>query len=166
MSFKLPKLLKNFDLKINGVSQAGRVLELTPPAITPEIMQVKAGRLLPIPVITGFKSNFKASVVMAEYSTLMQNLVGLDFASFFIANGAVNDDTSTSYTSATVIMRGYVSYTPATWKPGSMAKDKYDITLTFFQYAGAGTITMHSDGHKYLINGVDMIESIKNKIAI
>lgn len=166
MSFQLPKLLKNFDLKVNGVSQGGRILEFTPPSITPTIMQVKAGRILPLSVIAGFDSNFKASIVMAEYSTILQSLVGLDIPSIFIANGAVNDDGSTSYTSATVVMQGVVSYTPATWKPGSMAKDKYDLTLSFFQYVGAGSITMYADGHMYLVNGIDIIERIKNKIKM
>ena len=166
MSFQLPKLLKNFDLKVNGASQGGRILEFTPPSITPTIMQVKAGRLMPISVISGFDSNFKASITMAEYSTILQNLTGLNIPSIFVANGAVNDGGSTSYTSVTVVMQGFVSYTPATWKAGSMVKDKYVITLTFFQYIGAGTITMHSEGHRYMINGVDVIELIKNKIKM
>ena len=166
MPVVMPKTLKNMNLKVLGQQQAGRILELNPPAINFTYLKAKAGRLIPVPVPIGFASDFKFSFTMAEYSTLLHSLVGSDTPVLYTALGSLNDDESPSTTPVRIDMTGYLSYSPSKWSAGSGTKDKYDLVCLTCNYTGTSMIMMDANSHIYMVNGVDIIDSIKNKIAI
>jgi P2 family phage contractile tail tube protein len=166
MSFKFPKTLKNFSLEVDGKNQAGRVLELTPPALAFQIMTVKAGRLIPVPVVAGVSAVMKATFTMAEYSKELQNKVGKPDVQTFKASGSLNDDKSTTTTKATITMKGFLSYTPSVWKAGQMTQDKYEVQLEYFRFDGQGSIELDGKNHKYTVDGEDIVETIRGKIKV
>ena len=166
MPVLMPKTLKNMNLKVLGQQQAGKILELTPPSISITYLKAKAGRLIPVPIPIGFESDFKFSFTMAEYSTLLHSFVGSDIPILYTALGSLNDDESPSTEGVRIDITGYLSYSPSVWKPGGSTKDNYNLVCTRCIYTGTAIILIDVEAHIYMVNGIDVIESIKNKIRL
>ena len=162
----MPRSILNMNLKIAGQQQAGRVLELNPPDINFTYLKAKAGRLIPVPVPIGFTSDFKFSFTMAEYSQILHSFVGNDTPILYTALGSLNDNESPSTSGVRIDMTGYLSYSPSAWKAGSGTQDKYDLVCLSCIYTGTTVIMMDVNSHIYMVNGIDIIESIKGKIKV
>ncbi len=167
MAIQMPKGLRNLNVFVDGESYAGRILSLKPPNIALNVEPYSNALITPIPLVTGVSGVLKASFVLAEFSKEIQNKVGKDNTTL-IAKGALSDDESINSDAVLVVMKGIISnYSPSIWEARKGTKDKYTISLSYFKFSGhSGNLELDTENNKYVVDGEDIVETIRNKINI
>jgi len=168
MSLRLPSSLKNFNLHIEGVGYAGVIEQFVPPKITVQTEEYRGSGLdTPVSLDMGIAA-MQASWTMAEWSSDVQNLVGVvGGGTSLTAYGAINDDSSLSAIGVKITMRGQITESdPGTWKAGVKTQHKYTMKLRYLRIETDGNINVEIDieNMKRVINGVDQIEILRDKI--
>lgn len=168
MGLQLPRSLKNFNLHIEGIGYAGRIEHFTPPKIAVATEEYKGSGLdTPVLLDMGVQS-LSASWVMAEWSSDVMNLVGIVGSNTSItAYGAIHDDSTNNAVGVVITMRGQIIESdPGNWQAGTKTQHKYTISLRYLRITTGGVtnVEIDTENMKRVINGVDQVEVIRNKI--
>jgi len=165
------KILKNFNLFVDGRGFAGNVKELKLPDLTIKEEDFRAGGMdAPVGVDMGMEK-LVVTFTTAKHCKDTLALFGVSASSGtvpLIARGAVESlDGSTE--SVKVTMQGKVmKVEQSAWQPGSETTHTYTATLSYYKYEQGGTAIHEIDipNMKRVINGKDMLEAQRNALGL
>lgn len=140
----LPKILKNFNLYVDGRGYAGRVEEITLPKLTIKTEEFQgAGMSAPVEIDLGMEK-LEMEMTFAEYDPELFKLFGLTNGAevgFTIRGGL---ESGTEVAPVVINVRGYFKEMDFdTWKPAEKATLKCSVACKYY---------------KLNINNTDMIE--------
>lgn len=142
----LPKILKNFNLFVDGRGYAGRVEEITLPKLTIKTEEFQgAGMSAPVEIDLGMEK-LEMEMTFAEYDKELFKLFGLTNGSevAFTIRGAIQA-TNSEAEAVVVNARGYFKEMDFdSWKPAEKATLKCSVACNYY---------------KLNINNTDMIGS-------
>jgi P2 family phage contractile tail tube protein len=143
----LPKILKNFNLYVDGRGYAGRVEEITLPKLTLKTEEfLGAGMSAPVEIDMGMEK-LEMDLTFAEYDPELFKLFGLTNGSeiAFTIRGVLG---GTDAEFVIINVRGFFKELDLdTWKPAEKAALKCSIACTYY---------------KLSINGIELIEMVRN----
>ncbi|WP_353571482.1 phage major tail tube protein [Candidatus Albibeggiatoa sp. nov. BB20] len=165
MAITTPFTLKNFNAKIDGDDQSGLLLSINVPSISPNIATHTTGMGTPVPVFMGFSGYPKLEFETAEYGKLQKHIGKLDGITIS-GYGSLNDNSDTSKV-VEMTAKGIVSYKPSSWTPSGTTKDKYEMACYYVSYSGnGGNVTVDTKSNKFIVDGEDLIETLRGRIKI
>lgn len=161
----LPKVLKNFNLYIDGVGYAGLAEEITLPKLELATEEYRAaGMLGPVDIDLGL-SGLSLEFTLGEYNDAVIKLWGTTDAggiNLRFLGGAVSEDGSGT-SAIEVSARGrWKTLDPGTVKGKDLAKLKVTAPLTYYRYSVNGSPLVEIDliAGKQSVNGTDMMASV------
>ncbi len=167
----IPKILKNFNLFVDGNGYAGVVEELTVPKLSVKMDDHYAGGMdAPIALEMGMEK-LECDFTLCEYDPAIINLFGLrDGAQvgLTLRGGLDNEDVNT-VTPVVVSLRGaWKEIDLGSWKAGEKAPLKVSVTLRYYKLEIDGTELVEIDVNNMVrkINGTDQLESMRSAIGL
>ena len=169
MAAKIPKVLKNFNIMVDGFGCAGLCEEVELPELKKHEEKFRgAGMDAPVALDLGMEElNLKMSfaehleVIYRQFGLVDGNAVGVTF------RAAKADDTSV--VAIEVVARGSYSLIPASKvKAGEKGMLEATMALRYYRLTigGAKLIEIDIEAGTRIINGVDQLASIRNAISI
>lgn len=171
MPIQLPKVLKNFNVFVDGVGQAGIVNEIQLPKINVKTEEHRAGGMdLPVKLDMGMEA-LEAILTFGELAVDMLKLFGLlDKPGVPITvRGAMQAQGSTEVTPVVVAMAGgWSAIDMGTWKAGDPNTTTYTVALTYYKLTIGGTDIIEIDVLNMVrkINGVDALEGQRTALGL
>ena len=167
----IPKILKNFNVTVDGRGYAGRVDECLLPKLTIQTEEHRAGGMdAPIEIDMGMEK-LEAELTFAEYDHELFRLFGLvnGAAVKITLRGAIQADGRGETEAVVVNLRGaFKELDAGTWQAGDKATLKcmiaaryYKLTINDDKLIEIDTVNM-----KRIINGTDQLETIRKAIGI
>ena len=165
----IPKILKNFNLFIDGRGYAGKCEEVNPPKLNIKTEEYQAGGLdAPISIDMGMEK-LEASFTLSEYDKDVLKQFGLitGNAVQLTLRGALQDDTNIS--SIIIKLRGlYTEMDMGKFSAGE--KSTLSCTMACRYYSleidGEQLIEIDIDNMTRIINGVDKLAEIRSAMGI
>jgi len=165
----IPKVLKNFNLFVDGRGYAGKCDEITPPKLTLKVDEHRAGGMdVPVELDMGMeKLNMEAT--LAEYVAEVISLFGLTTSGVkaLTLRGALEGDEGV--VPVVINIRATVKEIDlGTWKAGEKAAKKLQFACRYFKYTQDGTELVEIDVENMIrkINGVDQLEAQRKALGI
>jgi P2 family phage contractile tail tube protein len=165
----LPKILKNFNLYVDGRGYAGRIEELSLPKLTIKTEEFQgAGMSAPIEVDMGMEK-LEAELTFAEYDPEVFKLFGLTNGSevAFTIRGAVQ---STGAPDAVVVnLRGFFKELDFdSWKPAEKATLKCSVACIYYKLSIDGVELIEVDPINMIrnVNGSDQLAKFREILQI
>ncbi|PKR55062.1 phage major tail tube protein [Thalassospira marina] len=162
----LPKILKNFNIIIDGIGMVGLAEEVVLPVLERDTEEFRGGGMLgPVELDLGMNA-MKLEATIIENSPNIIKAFGLADASgvqtrFLGAQQA--DDSSNSVTAIEVSVRGrWKKIDMGTVKGGDLAKMKIELPITYYKYTANGDVLVEID----LVNGKEVIGSVDRQQGI
>lgn len=171
MGSRVPKVLYNFNVHIDGVGYAGLATEIKLPDLSYKIEEHLAGGLdHPYPINMSLES-MEMTLTFAEVNGDIAKLVGIfnGGSTRIQCYGALNDNTSQSSDPVQVTAEGnFTKYESTAWKAGEKTEEKYTFKPIVYQETIAGTKTVDIDtlNMKRVIGGTDYLEQIRSNIKL
>ncbi len=168
MSFQLPRKLKNFNLFVDGIGFAGRAEEASLQTLNVKSEDHTAGLDTPYPVDMGMETP-SLFFDLAEPSGDVIKFVGKDQEVSVRLIGTMNDDSSPSSQAIEITARGFIgSADLGNWNAGiQKVSPKFTMKLVYVKVtAPSGTFELDIRNNKRMVNGTDVVESIRGKIKI
>ena len=165
-----PRILKNFNLFVDGRGQAGKIDELELPTLTIKTEEHRAGGMdAPAELDMGMEA-LSAGFTLAEYDENVLSLFGLadGNAVQLTARGALQKD-GEPVTPVVVNMRGMLKEAElGTWQAGEKATPKFTIALRYYRYESGGVVLHEIDVENMvrIVNGVDQLAQIRAAIGV
>ena len=165
----IPKILKNFNLFVDGRGYVGRVEEVNPPKLTIKTEEFRGGGMDAPATIDMGMEKLEASFTLAEYDKEVLKQFGLisGNAVQVTLRGAMQDDDST--TSIIIRLRGM--YTEMDMgKFGAGEKGTLACTLAARYYAlemgGESLIEVDIDNMTRIIAGEDKMAAVRDALGL
>lgn len=165
----LPKILKNFNVFVDGRGYAGRVEEITLPKLTIKTEEYQgAGMSAPVEIDMGMEK-LEMDLTFSEYDQELFKLFGLTNGSEFALTirGALQ---GTGDSSPVIInVRGYFKEMDFdSWKPAEKATLKYSVTCNYYKLTIDGVELIEIDPINMIrnINGSDQLSKIKEILQV
>jgi P2 family phage contractile tail tube protein len=171
MAIQMPKVLKAFNVFVEGVGYAGRAKKFKLPELGSKLEEHRgAGMDFARQMDVGME-NLEASLTMAEFSPEILKLVSIYNGSNtqVTLRGAYNDDSSPEATPMECKMRGaFHKVAIREHESGTPGEDEYTINLKFIQLTAAGEELYSIDNDNMIrrIGGVDQLESQRAAIGL
>lgn len=169
---QIPRVLKNFNLIVDGRGYAGKIAELVLPKLTRKMEEYRGGGMnAPIEIDMGMEK-LECEFSLKEYSEDVLKLFGLvDHAGVALrAKGALEaDDASGTVTPVEVTMRGrWREIDGGTWKPGEESAMKVAVALSYYKYVSDGATLIEIDvaNMTEVIDGTDRMAQIREAIGV
>ena len=165
----MTKILKNFNLFVDGRGYAGRAEEVTPPKLTIKTEELRAGGMdAPISIDLGMEK-LECGFSLVEYDPNLMQQFGLisGNAVQVTLRGALVDDETT--TPMTIQMRGmYTELDFGTFKAGDKNTLKCNVACRYYSLTIDGTqlIEIDVDNMVRNINGTDQMAEIRAALGI
>lgn len=163
-------VLKNINLFVDGRGYAGQVASVTPPNLTLQTEEFRAGGMdAPIDVTMGMEK-MEASFVLRKYDADVLALFGVAEGSIvpLTFRGALESYDGT-VTPVIMNMRGKITgMDPGTWTPGELADLTITVSLNYFKQQH-GSRTVHEidvENMVRTINGTDVLARIRSALAM
>lgn len=167
----IPRVLKNFNLFVDGGGYAGRVAELVQPKLTRKMEEFRGGGMnAPIELDMGMEK-LECEFTLKEYSEDVLKLWGLTNPSGVSVRfkGALEaDDASGTVTPVEIVVRGrWREIDGGTWKAGEESTMKVSIACSYYRYASNGETLIEIDVPNMIENvgGVDRLAEIRSAIG-
>lgn len=163
----IPRILKNFNLFVNGVGYAGLVEEAEIPAIKLKMDEHRVGGMDGVFEIEMGQEAMSSKLTMAEHNEDL--ILALATRTRFQLRGSIQRDTSGQTTAVVVEMQGKVkTWTPGGMKAGDPGKPEHEIAVDYFRFNMGGVDLMEIDVENMVrkIGGVDQLAAIRADIAI
>jgi hypothetical protein len=165
----VPKIIKNFNLLVDGNTFAGLVQEVKLPDLKIKKELQRAGGMdAPRPIDLGmeememgFTMDEHSPLIFRQFGLINQNAVQLTFKA-----AQVDDTTVTPYL---INVRGmYVEQRLGTIKNGDMAKLEATLSLRYYKLSIAGNVLHEIDVDNMIrtIDGVDQMKQIRDAIGL
>jgi P2 family phage contractile tail tube protein len=167
----LPKILKNFNLFIDGLGMAGLAEEITLPKLELQTEEYEAaGMLGPVELDLGMNA-LKLEFTLAEFYADVLKYWGIADAGGINARflGAVVSGDGSSTDAIEVSVRGrWKSLDFGTAKKKELAKLKVEMPLTYFKYSANSDVLVEIDmiSGKQVVNGTDLTAAILQALSI
>lgn len=165
----MTKILKNFNLFVDGRGYAGRAEEVTPPKLTIKTEELRAGGMdAPISIDLGMEK-LECGFSLVEYDpNLMQQfgLISGNAVQVTLRGALVDDETATPMT---IQMRGmYTELDFGTFKAGDKSTLKCNVACRYYSLTIDGTqlIEIDVDNMVRNINGTDQMAEIRAALGI
>lgn len=165
----LPKILKNFNVFVDGRGFAGRVDEITLPKLTIKTEEYQgAGMSAPVEIDMGMEK-LEMDLTFSEYDQELFKLFGLTNGSEFALTirGALQ---GTGDTSPVVInVRGYFKEMDFdSWKPAEKATLKCSVACNYYKLTIDGVELIEIDPVNMIrnVNGIDQLSEVRQALQI
>ena len=165
----LPKILKNFNVYVDGRGYAGRVEELTLPKLTIKTEDFQgAGMSAPVEIDLGMEK-LEMEMTFAEYDPELFKLFGLTNGSAvaFTIRGAL--ESAGEAAPVVVNVRGYFKEMDFdTWTPAEKASLKCSVACNYYKLTMNGVELVEIDPVNMVrnINGSDQLSSLREALQI
>lgn len=165
----IPKILKNFNVYVDGRGYAGRVEEITLPKLTIKTEEfLGAGMAAPVEIDMGMEK-LEMDLTFAEYDTELFKLFGLTNGSetAFTIRGAIQGAGNTE--SVVINVRGFFKELNCdTWKPAEKAALKCSIACTYYKLSIAGVELIEIDPINMVrnVNGSDQLSAFREILQV
>lgn len=165
-----PRVLKNFNLFVDGRGYAGRVDELELPTLTVKTEEHRAGGMdSPIAIDMGTEA-LEASFTMADYDADLLKLWGLSDGNAVqvTARGALQRDGEDAVP-VVVNLRGAITQTePGGWTAGEKATPGFTLAARYYRLTidGEDVIEIDVENMVRTVGGVDQLAGIRAAIGL
>jgi len=168
---QIPRVLKNFNLVVDGRGYAGKVAELVLPKLTRKMEEWRGGGMAaPVELDMGMEK-LECEFSLKEYSEEVLKLWGLvDHAGCTLRfKGALEaDDAAATVTPVEVAVRGrWREIDGGTWKPGEETSMKVAVACSYYKYTSDGQTLIEIDVPNMveIVDGTDRMAQIREAIG-
>ncbi|GHT94618.1 phage major tail tube protein [Alphaproteobacteria bacterium] len=165
----LPKILKNFNVFVDGRGYAGKVEEVSLPKLSLKTDEFRAGGMdAPVEIDLGMEK-LEADLTFAEYDSELIKLFGLTEGNevALTLRGVIQ---STGNADSVIInLRGIIKEMDfGSWKPADKATLKCSISCAYYKLSIADNNLVEIDAVNMIrkINGVDQLSSHRTILGI
>ena len=165
----LPKILKNFNVFVDGRGYAGKIDEITLPKLTIKTEEYRAGGMdIPINIDIGMEK-LEAELTFAEYDSELFRLFGLinNNAVSLTLRGGLQGSSDTE--SVVINLRGlFKELDFGSWKPAEKATLKCTVAANYYKLTIDGKELIEIDAENMIrkIDGVDQMASMRTALGI
>ncbi|MBA8757837.1 phage major tail tube protein [Wolbachia pipientis] len=165
----LPKILKNFNVFVDGRGYAGKIDEITLPKLTIKTEEYRAGGMdIPINIDMGMEK-LEAELTFAEYDSELFRLFGLinNNAVSLTLRGGLQGSSDTE--SVVINLRGlFKELDFGSWKPAEKATLKCTVAANYYKLTIDGKELTEIDAENIIrkIDGVDQMASMRTALGI
>ena len=160
-----PEVLKNMNLSVDGVGQAGAIKSIALPEIAYSVEDYKAGGLdMPIEIETGMEK-LSLSFTVNRIDSRLQ--AGLGQSVSYTVRGALDEDGQVK--PFVIKMRGRANKVArGALEAGTMAETTVDVNLRYYEEIIDGKTVTKIDAERMirLINGVDQLADQRAAIGV
>ena len=171
MGVQIPKVLRAFNVNIEGQGYAGKAIEIKLPNLEYKYEDhLAAGMDHPWPIDLA-QEKMEMELTFAEVNADLKKLVGIfnGCKTKIMCWGAINDGTSPEAQNVTIIAEGVFSkHEHTSWKSGEKTEEKYTFRPVFYKETvdGSDTTEVDTENFKRLVGGTDQLESIRAAIKL
>ncbi len=165
----LPKILKNFNLFVDGRGYAGRVDEITLPKLTVKTEDYQgAGMSAPVEIDLGMEK-LEMDMTFSEYDVELFKLFGLTNGAevAFTVRGALEGNGETL--PVVINARGYFKEIDFdSWKPSEKASLKCSVACNYYKLTINGVELIEIDPVNMVqnVNGSDQLSEVRQALQI
>lgn len=165
----LPKILKNFNLFVDGRGYAGRIDEITLPKLTVKTEEFQgAGMSAPVEIDMGMEK-LEMDMTFSEYDPELFKLFGLTNGSevAFTIRGALEGNGTTI--PVVINARGYFKELDFdSWKPAEKATLKCSVACNYYKLAIDGVELIEVDPINMIrnVNGSDQLSKLREALQV
>jgi P2 family phage contractile tail tube protein len=165
---QIPRVLKNFNLFVDGRGLAGLIDTLTLPKLTTKMEEFRGGGMDASVDLDMGMEKLEGSFVLAEYNPDIAALYGLAAADTQLtARGAIRRDGGAAI-AVVVNMTGAIKELDlGDWKSGDMANGTFSYALRYYKLTVGGRELIEIDTMNMVrrIDGQDQLETIRQTIG-
>ncbi|WP_250294800.1 phage major tail tube protein [Wolbachia endosymbiont of Oedothorax gibbosus] len=167
----LPKILKNFNVFVDGRGYAGRIDEITLPKLTIKTEEYRAGGMdIPISIDMGMEK-LEADFTFSEYDTELFRLFGLINGNSvaLTLRGGMQGSGSNDIEAVIINLRGiFREFDFGSWKPAEKATLKCTVAAHYYKLTIGGNELIEIDAVNTIrkINGVDQMALLQAVLGI
>ncbi|WP_341807904.1 phage major tail tube protein [Wolbachia endosymbiont (group E) of Neria commutata] len=167
----LPKILKNFNVFVDGRGYAGRIDEITLPKLTIKTEEYRAGGMdIPISIDMGMEK-LEAEFTFSEYDTELFRLFGLiDGNSVSLTlRGGMQGSGNNDIEAVVINLRGiFREFDFGSWKPAEKTTLKCTVAAHYYKLTISGNELIEIDAENMIrrINGVDQMALLQTVLGI
>lgn len=165
----MPKILKNFNLFVDGRGYAGRAEEGSPPKLTIKTEELRAGGMDAPAAIDMGMEKLEAGFSLVEYDTEVLKQFGVVSGNSvaITLRGALVDDTST--TPMVIGLRGmFTEVDMGKFKAGDKATMQCAVACRYYslEIGGKKIVEIDVDNMTRVIDGVDKLAEVRAALGI
>ncbi|WP_265024109.1 phage major tail tube protein [Wolbachia endosymbiont (group A) of Epagoge grotiana] len=164
----LPKILKNFNVFVDGRGYAGKIDEITLPKLTIKTEEYRAGGMdIPVNIDMGMEK-IEADFTFSEYDTELFRLFGLingNSVSLTLRGGMQGNDIE----GVIINLRGiFREFDFGSWKPAEKATLKCTVAAHYYKLTIGSNELIEIDAENMIrkINGVDQMALLQTILGI
>lgn len=167
--YRPPKILKKFNLSVDGVGFLGLAEEITLPKLTVKTKLAEVGFQAPIELDIGQLEPLQGSVTLSEYNpNILKQFGGLRSQTItMVMRGAIQANMQDPK-AVKVTIDGYFKQVDfGSWKDGETSKMVLQYTATKYQLEIDKEKIYHIDmaNNKRIVGGVDQIGYLRNAVG-
>lgn len=165
----MPKILKNFNLFVDGRGYAGRAEEVSPPKLTIKTEELRAGGMDAPAAIDMGMEKLEASFSLVEYDTAVLKQFGLvsgNSVAITLRAALVDDETTTPMA---ISLRGmFTEIDMGKFKAGDKAVMQCNVACRYYKLEidGKAAIEIDIDNMVRNIDGVDKLAEVRAALGI
>jgi len=165
----IPKVLKGFNLFVDGRGYAGRVEEVTLPKLTIKTDELKVGGMdVPIELDMGM-DKLECDLTVSEYDAEIIKMFGLGNGAQvpLTLRGGLDDESGV--TPVVITLRGaWRSLDFGSWKSGDKAPLKVSVALRYYRLEIGGKELVEIDPINMVrkIDGKDQLEAMRGALGV
>ena len=167
----LPKILRNFNVFVDGRGYAGKIDEITLPKLTIKTEEYRSGGMdLPVSIDMGMEK-LEADFTFAEYDSELFRLFGLiDGNSVALTlRGGMQGSGSNNIEAVVINLRGiFKEFDFGSWKPAEKATLKCSVAAHYYKLTISGQELIEIDAENMVrrINGIDQLALLQTVLGI
>ena len=165
----MPKILKNFNLFVDGRGYAGRAEEVSPPKLTIKTEELRAGGMDAPAAIDMGMEKLEAGFNLVEYDPAVLTQFGLVSGNGvqLTLRGALVDDTTT--TPMVICLRGmFTEVDMGKFKAGDKATMQCNVACRYYKLEidNKTIVEIDVDNMTRIIDGVDKLAEIRAALGL
>jgi len=166
----LPRVLRNFNLFVNGIGYAGRVTEAELPELSVKTEEHRGGGMDGVAEIDLGMEALGAKLTFAEYvPDILKSFGKLDGNAVRIQlRGALQRDGEPAIACIVDLHGGFKKNGMGSWKAGDLATNEVEMSVRYYKLSigGEDLIEVDVDNMRRVIGGVDELASIRAAIGL
>lgn len=165
-----PKIVRNFNLYVDGVNYAGRVAEVTLPKLAIKTEEFRGGGMdAPIEVDMGMEK-IEVAFTIAEHDPRLYRQFGLvDGNSVALTlRGALQDDAEQAVPMVISLRGMYREIDGGAFKAGEMGEIKVTVTCRYYRLriGDRDLVELDIENMRRVIDGIDQMASIREALGL
>ncbi|MBV0900071.1 MAG: phage major tail tube protein [Wolbachia endosymbiont of Fragariocoptes setiger] len=165
----LPKILRSFNVFVDGRGYAGKIDEITLPKLTIKTEEYRAGGMdIPISIDMGMEK-LEADFTFAEYDSELFRLFGLIDGSSVSLTLRGGMQGSSNIEAVIINLRGiFKEFDFSSWKPAEKATLKCSVAAHYYKLTISGQELIEIDAENMIrkINGIDQLALLQTVLGI